>query len=125
MSVLMKAKTLFFLSASASVLFSLSSEASQVIYAECGKQIKVTLSVSNKEVLARDSPSGNNYASLLDVNGSKKKGYTAIYYGGMSRDFFGYDGTTKFESTIGFGSSQHLRLIQLSTKSGTYSCIAR
>jgi len=103
----------------------LPAKAVKIIYAECNNGIRGTLSISDRQVSVTGSASAFNLESFIQLNGIKKEGYTAILYGGQSKYFSSYDGTTSFNATVGHGESRQLSTAELGTKTGRYSCILK
>ena len=95
------------------------------ITAACNNSKNVILNISDTQVSIKGPPSGFNLESTLQLNGVSKPGYTAIFYGGQSKYFNSYDGTTSFNSTIGHGGSNKISKAELMTKSGQFSCIIK
>jgi len=100
----------------------LPSNAAEIISAECNNGLRATLSISDRQVSISGSASAFNRESIFELNGIRKAGYTAIFYGGQSKYFSSYDGTISFNTTVGHGESRQLATAELETKTGRYSC---
>lgn len=101
----------------------LPSKAAEIISVKCNNGIRATLSISDRQVSITSSASAFNLESIIELNRIRKAGYTAIFYGGQSKYFSSYDGTTSFKATVGHGESRQLSTAELETKSMRYSCI--